>query len=69
MFVHQDIDLLSDGWLEDAERWLDVIPNLGIAGVAGMSEFGYTNEERGRNIIKHGVPPQMLELGKSHLNA
>jgi hypothetical protein len=45
MFVHQDIDLLSDRWLEDVERWLDMIPNLGIAGVAGMSEFGCTNRE------------------------
>jgi hypothetical protein len=63
MFVHQDIDLSSDKWLEDAERWLDTIPNLGIAGVAGMSELGRTNSERGRNIIKHGVPPQMWSWG------
>ena len=63
MFVHQDIDLLSDRWLEDAERWLEMIPNLGIAGVAGMSEFGSTNEERGRNIIKHGNPEQVWSWG------
>ena len=65
MFVHQDIDLLSDRWLEDAERWLDMIPDLGIAGVAGMSELGRTNKERGRNIIKHGVPPQMWSWGNT----
>jgi len=63
MFVHQDIDLSSDSWLEDAERWLDMIPNLGIAGVAGMSEFGRTNKERGRNIIKHGNPPRAWDWG------
>ena len=63
MFVHQDIDLLSDRWLEDAERWLDMIPNLGIAGVAGMSEFGCTNKERGRNIINHGNPEQVWSWG------
>ena len=63
MFVHQDIDLLSDRWLEDAERWLDTIPNLGIAGVAGMSEFGSTNKERGRNIIGHGNPEQVWSWG------
>ncbi len=63
MFVHQDINLLSDRWLEDAERWLDMIPNLGIAGVAGMSEFGCTNKERGRNIIKHGNPQQFWSWG------
>ena len=63
MFVHQDIDLLSDRWLEDAERWLDMIPNLGIAGVAGMSEFGCSNKERGRNIINHGDPEQAWSWG------
>ncbi len=63
MFVHQDIDLISDRWLEDAERWLDTIPNLGIAGVAGMSEFGCTNKERGRNIINHGNPEQVWSWG------
>ena len=35
MFVHQDIDLLTDSWLKSAEDMLDSIPNLGIAGVAG----------------------------------
>ncbi len=63
MFVHQDVDLDSDRWLEDAERLLDTIPNLGIAGVAGMSELGRTNKERGRNIITHGVPPQIWSWG------
>jgi hypothetical protein len=63
MFVHQDIDLSSDRWLDDAEHLLDRIPDLGIAGVAGMSEFGRTNKEQGRNIIKHGDPPQVWSWG------
>ncbi|MBN3038768.1 MAG: family 2 glycosyl transferase [Candidatus Omnitrophica bacterium] len=35
MFVHQDVDLRSKTWLEDAEKILGSIPDLGIAGVAG----------------------------------
>jgi len=54
MFVHQDVDLSSNSWLEDAEEILNSIHNLGIAGVAGMSEEGETQKDRGRNIIKHG---------------
>lgn len=54
IFVHQDVDLSSNSWLENAEEILDSIPDLGIAGVAGMSEEGKTQKDRGRNIIKHG---------------
>ena len=64
MFVHQDVDLCSDTWLEEAEKILDSIPDLGIAGIAGMSEKGHKNEERGRNIIKHGDPPKIWSWGK-----
>ncbi len=63
MFVHQDVDLSSNSWLEDAEKSLDTINNLGIAGVAGMSETGNTNEKRGRNIIKHGNPVRIWQWG------
>ena len=56
VFVHQDVELSSNSWLADAEKWLDLTDNLGIAGVAGMSDIGGSNEERGRNIIKHGNP-------------
>jgi hypothetical protein len=38
MFVHQDVELLSDTWLEDAERVLAGLPDLGIAGVAGARD-------------------------------
>jgi hypothetical protein len=38
MFVHQDIDLSLPTWLEDAERILDTIPDLGVAGVAGVKD-------------------------------
>lgn len=63
MFVHQDADLSSNSWLEDAEKMLDPISNLGIAGIAGMSETGNSNKERGRNIIKHGDPPIIWSWG------
>lgn len=59
MFAHQDISFLANNWLEETERLLDSINNLGIAGVAGMSESGTSNLERGRNTITHGVPSEV----------
>lgn len=53
MFVHQDIELCSPTWLGDAEKMLDGISDLGIAGVAGISAQEGTLKERGRNVIRH----------------
>ncbi len=40
MFVHQDVSLGYIGWLEDAEAYLDSLPDAGVAGVAGVcSEY------------------------------
>ena len=63
MFVHQDVDLCSNTWLEDTEKILDSISDLGIAGVAGMSETGKRNEERGRNIIEHMEDHRVWDWG------
>lgn len=63
MFVHQDVDLSSNSWLENAEKCLDSINNLGIAGVAGMSEIGNSNKKRGRNFIEHGEPKVLWPWG------
>lgn len=51
MFVHQDVDLCADTWLEKAEMILESIPNLGVAGVAGKSDKGRSLKDRCRNII------------------
>jgi len=51
MFVHHDIELGFDSWLENAEKFLDSLPKLGIAGIAGMSKKGKTREERKRGYI------------------
>ena len=40
MFVHQDIELGCDTWLEDTEKELDKIPDLGIAGPIGVDSNG-----------------------------
>jgi len=52
MFVHQDIVLGADDFLWMAERFLDSLPNVGIAGVAGRLDARgvLTN-------ITHGDPP------------
>lgn len=57
MFVHQDVDLSFNSWLEDAEQILESIPDLGIAGVAGPSEGKPPDKVRALNRIKHGIPP------------
>ncbi len=54
MFAHQDINICSASWLEDVEKMLDALPNLGVAGVAGNSE----KENRLITNITHGTPPR-----------
>ncbi len=73
MFVHQDVDLCSDSWLDNVEALLDSLPDLGIAGVAGVREKGATFKDhfrdthnqrpldRARNVITHG--PQRQQWG------
>jgi hypothetical protein len=60
MFVHQDVDLISETWLMKAKKLLDKLPKLGIAGVAGKNSIKgiFTN-------IKHGTPPH--PAGEIHL--
>lgn len=54
MFVHQDVELLSDNWLSDAEKILNGLPALGIAGIAGaMDERGVMGN------VTSGTPPVM----------
>jgi len=60
MFVHQDIDLQSNSWLEDTEKILDSISNLGIAGVVGSTEEGDSVKERMVNIIRHGDNQRLI---------
>lgn len=61
MFVHQDVNLKSCDWLETVEKTLDSLENLGIAGVAGMSE----TENGIISNIEHGNPPK--PAGKIHI--
>ncbi len=52
MFVHQDITLLSDDVLREAERMMDSLPNAGVAGVAGKADDSGVMSK-----ITHGNPP------------
>ena len=56
MFVHQDVHLFSDTWLEEVEKILDKLSKLGIAGVAGRSKDEYSVITQ----IKHGNPPRFV---------
>jgi len=53
MFVHQDIDLISNTWLEDAERLMTSLPSPGIAGMAGTSD----RDKRLYSNLTQGNPP------------
>ncbi len=52
MFVHQDIKLCSERWLEYVEQELNCTQMIGIVGVAGRSEK-YTKTV---SNLKHGNP-------------
>jgi len=62
IFVHQDVEFSQPDWLEQAEKLLDELPDLGVAGVAGISEAGRNLKERGRNIIRHTEDKRVWEL-------
>ncbi len=59
MFVHQDVDLLDENFLERVADFLKQLDSLGVAGVAGMSESGTNYCDRQRNLIYHGVPKRI----------
>ncbi|KAF5068363.1 Glycosyltransferase like family protein [anaerobic digester metagenome] len=56
MFVHQDVDLKSDTWLEDAEKIMNSLDNLGIAGVAGRIK----NKKGTITNMEDGTPPTRI---------
>jgi GT2 family glycosyltransferase len=58
MFAHQDIDFCSPAFLEETEKMLDAIQDLGIAGVAGIN----SESKKVVSNILHGVPP--VEAGQ-----
>lgn len=52
MFVHQDVELKSDKWLEEIENVVNSLDNCGIAGVAGVPENEFL-----KSNIENGIPP------------
>lgn len=56
MFIHQDFGLTDDAWLKEAENFIINLENMGIAGIAGISE------EKGWTVtnIKEGIPPKFI---------
>lgn len=61
MFVHQDIILTTNTWLEDIEKTLNSLSNLGVAGVAGRQERTRFNTAS----VTHGIPAKFV--GREHL--
>jgi hypothetical protein len=62
MFVHQDVDLCSDSWLENVEELLNSIPALGIAGVAGARSSNPPRMVQSVTNIKQGMLPKPLNV-------
>ena len=62
IFVHQDVYLSSESFLNDLEITLDSLNDLGIAGAAGKSE---ANKLIVSNL-KEGTPPKLA--GKIQIN-
>jgi hypothetical protein len=56
MFVHQDIELEYNYWLRDAEKNLNSLENLGIAGIAGCND----NKKEIFTNIKAGIPVEEI---------
>jgi glycosyltransferase involved in cell wall biosynthesis len=64
MFLHQDVDLCSNTWIEEVEKVLDKLPNLGVAGLAGGSEDRrgvITNRLAGEIQIKNPTKVQTVD--------
>lgn len=67
MFVHQDVVLVGNSWLKKVEDVLSKIPNLGVAGVAGVTETGeytgflYDRGELWGAPTKKSIPVQTLD--------
>ena len=65
MFAHQDMWLDLDLWLEDNEGILRLIPDLGVAGVASMSEESRNWAERVRfsiDVFDDKISEEMLPV-------
>ena len=66
MFVHQDMWLASDTWLADAEKMVRTLPELGVAGVAGMSNIGKHWYDRMKFSISVPERPHGEDSGRVH---
>ena len=66
MFVHQDMWLASNTWLEEAETMLRTLPDLAVAGVAGMSSAGRHWYERMKFSISSFGLDERAEVGRVH---
>jgi hypothetical protein len=61
LFAHQDIKFTISDWLESAEKLLNSIANLGIAGVAGARRADGGRRMEIASNIEHGVPPREMK--------
>jgi len=57
VFIHQDVRLLGADWFKRAKTAMEKIPDVGVAGVSGVTDKGI-----GKNIIYHGLPPEELNV-------
>lgn len=48
LFAHQDVELLTPTFFQEASAYLSSLPNLGVAGVVGAAERAGARELRGK---------------------
>lgn len=73
VFIHQDVRLLSADWLRRAEAFLRELPDLGVAGVAGMIKgrgcgffrVGTVPLENKACFVFHGPEKKPVECGRA----
>ena len=60
MFIHYDVEFSSRTWLEEAEKYLMSLPNLGIAGIAGARKGTSAGDREIVSNITDSEPPQRI---------
>ena len=58
-FLHQDVEFPNKDFLKDCVRELDNLPDLGVAGLAGVRRNPTSRKIENLNEISHGAPPRM----------
>lgn len=57
-FLHQDVEFSNKDFLKECVKLVDNLPNLGVAGLAGVQRNPTSRKIENLNEISHGAPPR-----------